>query len=116
VDDDNVLVLLSADYAPNRRNAVTGAAVTAGLFTTSSAGLFTLALVLGGPVLIAGGACLALTAMGGGIAVAIARSNRELTVRGQLSLEQALDRIEQKDASTSSVLTSLLGVAVRELK
>ncbi len=116
VDENNVLVQLTADFSNTHRNAVWGAFGTAGTVGIGAVALMTLAVSLGGSLLIAGGVCAALAGGGGGAAVLIAKGNRELTARGQLALEQALDRIEQGQEPATSMLGGLLNAAIRELR
>jgi hypothetical protein len=96
VDSDRVLVQLAADFAPGRRRNVGWAGTLATLGVTSSAGLVALAstsaepgaMVIGGVV---GSVWAGLAALG---STAIARAQRRKVARGQLALEQVLDRLE----------------------
>lgn len=96
VDAGRVLVRLDADFAPSQRRNVTWAGVTAGLGVTSGAGVVALASVSAEPgALLIGAAVGSLwTAMAGVVATAIARSQRRKVSRGQLALDQVLDRLE----------------------
>jgi hypothetical protein len=117
LDEQNVLVQLSADFSNTRRNSIWGAIATVGGCAAFGLGVVALSVSLGGSLLIAGAAGAALTAMGAGIATVIAKANRELTARGQLALEQALDTIESGDGPPpQSVLGGLLNAAIREFR
>jgi hypothetical protein len=96
VDAGRVLVRLDADFAASRRRNVTWAGVTAGLGVTSGAGVVALASVSAEPGAMLIGAAVGSiwTAMAGVVATAIARAQRRKVLRGQLALEQVLDRLE----------------------
>ena len=96
VDADRVLVRLDADFAPSRRRNVGWAGVLAGFGVTSSAGIVALASVSAEPgaMLIGGVVGSAWTLMAGLGSSAIARAQRRKVARGQLALEQVLDRLE----------------------
>jgi len=96
VDAERVLVRLDADFGPSRRHHVGWASALAGIGVTSSAGIVAVAtlspepgaLILGG---IVGSVWTAIAAAG---SAAIARAQRHKITRGQLALEQILDRLE----------------------
>jgi hypothetical protein len=99
VDAGRVLVRLDADFAPTRRRSVTWAGVTAGLGITSSAGVVALASLSAEPGALAIGAVVGSlwTGLSGVAAAAMARAQRRKVARGQLALEQILDRLEHGD-------------------
>lgn len=116
VDDDSVLVQLVADYSAARsKSAVAGGSFFGVAATFSGLGLL-VASTLGGSLIIAGGAAAVSTLLGVGSAFAFAKQSRELIARGQLSLEQALDRLEHGRTPAGPTLEGLLNAAVRELK
>ena len=96
VDNGRVLVRLDADFAPSRTRNVRWAGATAGLGVTSSAGVVALASMSAEPGAMVIGAIVGSiwTALAGLGAAAIARAQRRKVVRGQLALEQILDRLE----------------------
>lgn len=99
VDAGRVLVRLDADFSPARRRSVGWAGVTAGLGVTSSAGIVALASLSAEPGALAIGAVVGSiwTSLSGVAAVAVARAQRRKVARGQLALEQILDRLEHGD-------------------
>jgi hypothetical protein len=99
VDAGRVLVRLDADFAPARRRSVAWAGVTAGLGVTTSAGVIGLAALSAEPGALAIGAVVGSiwTSLSGVAAVAMARAQRRKVSRGQLALEQILDRLEHGD-------------------
>ena len=96
VDAGRVLVRLNADFAPSRVRNVRWAGVTAGLGVTSGASVVALASMSGEPGALVIGAVVGSiwTALAGLGATAIARAQRRKVGRGQLALEQILDRLE----------------------
>jgi hypothetical protein len=96
VDASRVLVRLDADFGASRTRNVRWAGVTAGLGVTSGAGVVALASLSAEPgALLIGAAVGSLwTAIAGVAATAIARAQRRKVSRGQLALEQILDRLE----------------------
>lgn len=96
VDDGRVLVRLDADFAPSRTRNVRWAGVTAGLGVTSGASVVALASMSAEPGALVIGAVVGSiwTALAGVGAAAIARGQRRKVMRGQLALEQILDRLE----------------------
>jgi hypothetical protein len=96
LDTSRVLVRLNADFGPSRVRNVRWAGVTAGLGVTSGASVVALASMSGQPgALIVGAAVGSIwTALAGFGATAIARAQRRKVARGQLALEQVLDRLE----------------------
>lgn len=96
VDADRVLVRLDADYGQARRRSVGWASAVAGLGVASGAGVVAVASIAAEPAgLVIGGLVgSAWTALGGLVAAAIAKAQRRRLERGQLALEQILDRLE----------------------
>jgi hypothetical protein len=114
VDADRVLVHLAADFASSRRQNVGWAGTLAAFGVTSSAGLVALAsmsaepgaMVIGG---IVGSVWTGLAGLG---STAIARAQRRKVARGQLALEQVLDRLEHGEMrSPKSPLLDFLSSA-----
>ena len=99
VDAGRVLVRMDADFSPSRRRSVTWAGVTGGLGVTSGAGFVALASLSAEPGALAIGAVVGSvwTALSGVAAAAMARAQRRKVARGQLALEQILDRLEHGD-------------------
>jgi hypothetical protein len=96
VDAARVLVRLDADFAPSRRRNVAWAAATGGIDITSGAGVVALASLSAEPGALAIGALVGSiwTGLAGVATAAIARAHRRKVARGQLALEQILDRLE----------------------
>lgn len=96
VDKGRVLVRLDADFAPGRTRNVRWAGATAGIGVTSGAGVVALASMSAEPGALLIGAIVGSvwTALAGVGAAGIARSQRKKVARGQLALEQILDRLE----------------------
>jgi hypothetical protein len=96
VDTGRVLVRLNADFAPSRVRNVRWAGVTAGIGVTSGASVVAVASMSGEPgaLVIAAVVGSIWTALAGLGATAIARAQRRKVARGQLALEQILDRLE----------------------
>lgn len=96
VDAKRVLLSLDADFAPSRKRNVGWAGATAGLGVTSGASVVALASMSAEPGALVIGAIVGSiwTALAGLGATAIARAHRRKVVRGQLALEQILDRLE----------------------
>ena len=103
VDTGRVLVRLDADFAPSRLRNVRWAGVTAGLGVTSGAGVVALASMSAEPGALVIGAIVGSiwTALAGLGATAIARAQRRKVARGQLALEQILDKLEHGDMRTT---------------
>ena len=103
VDANRVLVRLDADFSPSRRRSVTWAGITAGLGVTSSAGVVALASLSAEPGALAIGAAVGSiwTGLSGVAAAAMARAQRRKVARGQLALEQILDKLEHGDMKSS---------------
>ena len=103
VDTDRVLVRVDADFSQSRRRSVRWGVVTAGAGLAGGAGIAAFAslapevagLVIGGAI----GLASALT--GGALSAAIAAAQRRRVSRGQLAIEQVLDRLEQGDIKPS---------------
>jgi hypothetical protein len=114
IDSERVLVRLDASFGSSRRRNVAWAGTVAGLGVTSSAGLVALAsmsaepgaMVIGG---IVGSVWTLLAGLGSS---AIARAQRRRMSRGQLALEQVLDRLEHGEmrAPKSALLDFLSSV------
>ena len=103
VDANRVLVRLDADFAPSRRRNVVWAGVTSGMGITSGAGVVALASLSAEPGALVIGAIVGSvwTAMAGLGAAGIARAQRRKVARGQLALEQILDRLEHGEIRTA---------------
>ena len=103
VDANRVLVRLDADFAPSRRRNVAWAGVTSGLGISSGAGVVALASLSAEPGALVIGAVVGSiwTAVSGLGAAAIARAQRRKVGRGQLALEQVLDRLEHGEIRTA---------------
>lgn len=111
VDAKRVLVRLDADFAPSRRRNVGWAGATAGLGVTSGASVVALASMSAEPGALVIGAIVGSiwTALAGLGATAIARAQRKKVTRGQLALEQILDRLEHGEMrSVKSTLMDFL--------
>lgn len=96
VDAQRVLVRLEADFSSSRRRNVGWAGALAGVGVTSGAGVVALASVSAEPGALVIGAVVGSvwTAVAGVVAASIARAQRRKVSRGQLALEQILDRLE----------------------
>src|SRR5262245_16402041 len=96
VDTSRVLVRLDADFAPSRVRSVRWAGATAGLGITSGASVVALASMSAEPGALVIGAVVGSvwTGIAGLIAAAVARAQRKKVERGQLALDQILDRLE----------------------
>jgi hypothetical protein len=116
VDEKSTLVSLAADYRGARRNAIWGAAGLLGAAGMITFGLVVLTVVLGASPLVAAAAGVVLGAGGVAGAAGVAAANRKLVARGQLALEQAIDRLENHVEPRATTLGSLLDAAVREFK
>lgn len=114
LDAGRVLVRLDADFAPSRLRNVRWAGATAGLGVTSGAGVVALASMSAEPGALVIGALVGSiwTALAGLGATAIARTQRRKVARGQLALEQILDKLEHGDMRTtrSSIIDFLSSV------
>lgn len=114
VDSSRVLVRLDADFGPSRNRNVGWAGATAGLGVTSGAGVVALASLSAEPGALAIGAIVGSiwTALAGLGATAIAKAQRRKVARGQLALEQILDRLEHGEMRSprSSLLDFLSSV------
>lgn len=114
LDAGRVLVRLDADFAPSRLRNVRWAGATAGLGVTSGAGVVALASMSAEPGALVIGALVGSiwTALAGLGATAIARTQRRKVSRGQLALEQILDKLEHGDMRTtrSSIIDFLSSV------
>lgn len=111
VDAKRVLVRLDADFSPSRRRNVGWAGATAGLGVTSGASVVALASMSAEPGALVIGAVVGSiwTALAGLGATAIARAQRRKVTRGQLALEQILDRLEHGEMrSVKSTLMDFL--------
>ena len=114
IDSGRVLVRLDADFAPSRVRNVRWAGATAGLGVTSGASVVALASMSAEPGALVIGAIVGSiwTALAGLGATAIARAQRRKVARGQLALEQILDRLEHGEmrAPRSSMIDFLSSV------
>lgn len=114
VDAGRVLVRLDATFSSARQRSMTGGGALAGTGVVGAGGLVALAASIPGasiPVaLLIGGAWVAL---GGAGFAALVRSFRSAVGRGQLALEQALDRLEHGEAPrTGGSLLDVLSSAI----
>ena len=102
VDAGRVLVRLDADFTPSRRLSVGWAGAVAGLGISSGAGVVALASLSGEPGALAIGAVVGSvwTGLSGIASAAVARAQRRKVARGQLALEQILDRLEHGEIKT----------------
>ncbi|HEX9564564.1 MAG TPA: hypothetical protein VF981_11360 [Gemmatimonadaceae bacterium] len=114
VDEERVLVRLDANFGPGRRRNVGWAGVLAGFGVTSSAGLVALASMSAEPgAMVIGGLVGSVWTLVAGVgSAAIARAQRRKVGRGQLALEQVLDRLEHGEmrAPKSPILDFLSSV------
>jgi hypothetical protein len=96
VDASRVLVRLDANFAPSRVRSVRWAGAAAGLGITSGASVVALASMSAEPGALVLGAVVGSvwTGVAGLIAAAVARAQRRKVERGQLALDQILDRLE----------------------
>jgi hypothetical protein len=95
VDPQRVLVRLDADFGVSRRRSVVWSAILAGGGVASGAGIVGLAsLIPEGSVLLGAAVGSVWTLLGGAAAAGIAGAQRRRIGRGQLALEQILDRLE----------------------
>ena len=96
LDASRVLVRLDADFAPGRKRSVGWAGATARLGITSGASVVALASMSAEPGALVIGAVVGSvwTAIAGVVAAAVARAQRRKVERGQLALDQILDRLE----------------------
>ena len=100
VDGERVLVRLDADFSASRRRSVVWSGVLAGGGVASGAGIVALAsLIPDGSVLLGSAIGSVWTVLGALAASAIAAAQRRRIGRGQLSLEQILDRLEHGEMS-----------------
>ena len=102
VDAGRVLVRLDADFAPSRRISVGWASAVAGLGISSGAGVVALASLSAEPGALAIGAVVGSIWTGLSVlaSAAVARAQRRKVARGQLALEQILDRLEHGEIKT----------------
>ena len=102
VDAKRVLVRLDADFGGSRRRSVRWAGATAGVGVTSGASVVALASMSAEPGAMVIGAIVGSiwTALAGFSAAAVARAQRRKVTRGQLALEQILDRLEHGEMKT----------------
>jgi hypothetical protein len=95
VDAQRVLVRLDADFGVSRRRSVVWSSILAGGAVASGAGIVGLAsLTPGGSVFLGAAIGSMWTMLGGAAAAGLATAQRRRIGRGQLALEQILDRLE----------------------
>jgi hypothetical protein len=96
VDADRVLVRLDADFGGSRRRSLRGSAVAAGTGVLAGAGVAAFASMAPefAGVVIGSAIGLVSALLGGGVAAAVAAAQRRRVTRGQLAIEQVLDRLE----------------------
>ncbi len=96
VDAGRVLVRLDADFGSGRRQSIGWASAVAGVGVAGGAGVVALASMSAeaGALLLGGGIGAGWTLLSGIAAAAVARAQRNKVARGQLALEQVLDRLE----------------------
>jgi hypothetical protein len=113
VDNARVLVRLDATFSDARRRSVTGGGVLAGTGIAGAGGVIALAATLPGaslPVaLLVGGVWAAIGGVG---FTAVAKSYRSAVERGQLALEQALDRLEHPEPPRPGTLFDVLSSVI----
>jgi hypothetical protein len=115
VDQGRTLVRLDANLEDSRRSSTVGGVTGMVGGVGGGAGLLAIAALTGGSVLVAGVVAAGVGAIGLAAAGAVARSQRKLTHRVQLALEQVLDRLEHGDMGQSSVIAAL-NAASRSLR
>jgi hypothetical protein len=102
VDGNRTLVRLDADYSPGRRRSVAWSAVLAGGGVASGAGIVALSSMMpGGSVILGAAIGTVWTALGGVAAAGVASAQRRRLERGQLALEQILDRLEHGEMKSA---------------
>ncbi|HWP03727.1 MAG TPA: hypothetical protein VNL96_09745 [Gemmatimonadaceae bacterium] len=96
VDEERVVVRLHASFAPSRRRSAVAAGVVAGVAFASSAGLVAVAgsVADASGVIVGGIVGTVLAGSGAAVAAAIGATQRKRAQKGQLALEQILDRLE----------------------
>ena len=110
VDAQRVLVRLDADFGLSRRRSVIWSGILAGGGVASGAGIVGLAsLIPEGSVFLGAAVGSVWTLLGGAAAAGLATAQRKRIGRGQLALEQILDRLEhgQMKAGRGSLLEFL---------
>lgn len=114
LDGNRVLVRLDADFGHSRRRSVTWASVVGGLGVTSGAALVGIASAVPETpgLLISALVGSSWTFVGGLVAAGIAGAQRRKVARGQLALEQILDRLEHGEmkAARSGLMEFLASV------
>lgn len=113
VDEKRVLVRLDAVFSGARQRSRTGGGVLAGTGVVGAGGVIALAASIPGasiPIALIVGGVWAL--IGGAGFAAIAKSFRGVVERGQLALEQALDRLEHGEPKRGASLLDALTSAI----
>jgi hypothetical protein len=115
VDEERVVVRLFASFQPSRRRSALAAATVAGLTFASGAGLLAVAgTVADASGVLVGGVVGGVCALGGAaVAAGIAAAQRRRAQRGQLALEQVLDRLEHGEIKPMRRLLSDILVSGR---
>lgn len=116
IDDERVLVRLDADFTDSRRRSVGWGATVAGGSVAGAGGLVAVATMMSGaiPVAIAAGAVWMLVGAAG--FTGIAQGQRKSVIRGQLALEQILDRLEHNEIRPASSVLDLFSLTTDALK
>lgn len=96
VDDDRVLVRLDADLSPARatRVRVGSAALVAGVIMSGVVAVAGTLFAVPEAFMLVGGAAAVPTVIGAAAGYQVGKGHRQLVMRAQLALEQALDRLE----------------------
>jgi hypothetical protein len=99
IDTERTLVRLDAHFEHSRRRSVAWASVVGAVGVTSGAGIVALGSMAPevAGLIIGGAVGSAWTLVGAALAAAIARAQRRKLSKGQLALEQVLDRLEHGD-------------------
>jgi hypothetical protein len=96
VDAERVLVRLDADLTPARatRVRVGGAALVAGILGSGVVAIIGTLVAVPEAFMLVGGAAAVPTLLGATAGYQVGKGHRQLVMRAQLALEQALDRLE----------------------
>jgi hypothetical protein len=114
IDDERVLVRLDADVTPKRTTQARIGGVAAAGGVAFAGSLITIGVVAHAALMALAFASLIPVGLGGFAGYAALRQHRGLVARMQLSLEQALDRLEFADARKPASLLDVVA-AMRPL-
>lgn len=118
VDGSRVLVRLDADFSNTRSDVTRGevALSAIGLAASAAIAAFGFAVAIAAPVVVIAGAAVAPTAILSGVGYWAGKNilARQL-MRGQLALEQLLDRLERGELARQPSLLSTLAAAAANL-